>query len=89
MIARAFRVVVFVGIGMLVSTPLFAAEQAGRLPRIGVLWPGLVDLWIKPFHEGLRENGYIDGATAVVDIRTTGKNFELGPRLAGAHRTGS
>jgi putative ABC transport system substrate-binding protein len=48
-----------------------------------VLWLGLVDRWVKAFHEGLRENGYVDGATAVIDIRTAGKNPELGPRLAG------
>ena len=83
MIGKAFCVVVFVGMGMLVATPLCAAEQAGRLPRIGVLWLGLVDPWVKAFHEGLRENGYVDGATAVIDIRTAGKNPELGPRLAG------
>ena len=83
MIGKTLCVVVFVGMGMLATTPLFAAEQAGRLPRIGVLWLGLVDRWVNAFHEGLRENGYVDGATAVIDIRTAGKNPELGPRLAG------
>ncbi|MGH8768911.1 MAG: ABC transporter substrate-binding protein [Burkholderiales bacterium] len=82
MIAKAFCVVLLVSMEMFVGTPLFAAEQAGRLPRIGVLWPALVDQWVKAFHEGLRENGYIDGATAVVDIRATGGNFESGPTLA-------
>jgi putative ABC transport system substrate-binding protein len=82
MIAKAFCVVVVVAMGILVGTPLIAAEQAGRLPRIGVLWPGLVEQWIKAFLEGLRENGYVDGATAVIDIRTTGENYELGPKLA-------
>jgi putative tryptophan/tyrosine transport system substrate-binding protein len=80
---KAFSVAVFVGMAMLVGAPLFAAEEPGRLPRIGVLWLGLVDPWVRAFHEGLRENGYVDGATAVVDIRTAGKNPELGPRLAG------
>ena len=82
MIAKAFCVVIFVGMGMLMGTPLLAAEQAGRLPRIGVLWPSLVSQWVKAFHEGLRENGYVDGATAVVDIRTTAGNYEFGPRMA-------
>jgi len=67
MIAKAFCVVVVVATGMLVGTPLIAAEPAGRLPRIGVLWPGLVDQWNQAFHQGLRENGYVDGTTAVVD----------------------
>jgi putative ABC transport system substrate-binding protein len=82
MIAKAFCVVVVVATGMLIGTPLIAAEQAGRLPRIGVLWPGLVDQWNQAFHQGLRENGYVDGTTAVVDIRATGGNYESGPRLA-------
>jgi putative ABC transport system substrate-binding protein len=82
MIAKAFCIVVMVGTGMLVGTPLFAAEQAGRLPRIGVLWPGLVEHWVKAFNEGLRDNGYVDGATAVIDVRATRGNFELGPSLA-------
>ncbi len=82
MTAKAFCVVLLVSMGMLVGTPLFAAEQAGRMPRIGVLWPGLVDQWVKAFHEGLRENGYVDGATAVIDIRATGAGYESGPRLA-------
>jgi putative ABC transport system substrate-binding protein len=81
MAGKAFCVVV-VAMGMLIGTSLCAAEQAERLPRIGVLWLGLVDPWVKAFHEGLRENGYIDGATAVIDIRAAGKNPELGPQLA-------
>ena len=83
MISKAVCVVIFASMGMLVGIPLFAAEQTTRLPRIGVLWLGLVDPWIKAFHEGLRENGYVDGATAVIDIRAAGKNPELGPKLVG------
>jgi putative ABC transport system substrate-binding protein len=30
----------------------------------------------------LAPNGYVDGATALIDIRTTGDDFELGPRFA-------
>jgi len=82
MIDKVFCALVIVGMGMLVGTSLFAAEPAGRPPRIGVLWAGLVDPWIKAFHEGLRENGYIDGSTAQLHIRTTGENFELGPSFA-------
>ena len=65
MSGKALLVLVFAGVSMLVDTLLFAAEPADRLPRIGVLWLGLVDPWIKAFHEGLRENGYIDGKTVV------------------------
>jgi len=82
MIGKALRVLVFAGMAMLVGMPLVTAEGADRLPRVGVLWLGLVEPWIKAFHEGLRENGYIDGKTVVIDVRTAGKNPELGPKLA-------
>ncbi len=82
MIAKAFRVVLLVGMGMLVCAPLIAAEQPGRLPHIGVLWPALVDGWNQAFLDGLRENGYVHGVTAVIDIRVTAEAFESAPKLA-------
>ena len=82
MVAGASRLIAVVIAGIVFCAPLFAADQTGRLPRIGVLWLGLVDGWVNAFHEGLRENGYIDGATAVIDIRKA-ENPGLGPRLAG------
>ena len=54
------------------SALTMAADQVSRLPRIGVLWPGAVDQWITAFNDGLRENGYVDGATAADDIGATG-----------------
>jgi putative ABC transport system substrate-binding protein len=49
-----------------------AAEQATQRPRIAVLWPSLVEQWNQAFVTGLRDNGYVPGANAVVDIRATG-----------------
>lgn len=62
--------------------PLVAAEQARRQPHIGVLWPGAVDQWVKAFDDALRDNGYVDGATAVIDIHATGGNVDSGPGMA-------
>ena len=81
MLARALCLLIMIVIG-LVGAPLDAAEQAGRLPRIGVLWPSLVERWNTAFRDGLRENGYVDGATAVIDIRATGRKLESGAALA-------
>jgi putative ABC transport system substrate-binding protein len=55
---------------------------ADPVPRIGVLWPGDVDPWMKAFLEGLRQNGYVDGKTAAIDIRDTGSDFDSGSKLA-------
>ena len=68
--------------GILPCVPAQGAERAERLPRIGVLWPGAVDQWVKAFQDGLRESGYVDGASAVIDIRATGGNVLSGPKLA-------
>jgi putative ABC transport system substrate-binding protein len=82
MSVRGFCAVVIVGMGMLVGTPSFSADQTGRLPHIGVLWPALVDRWNQAFLDGLRENGFVDGVTAVIDIRVTAEAFESAPKLA-------
>jgi putative ABC transport system substrate-binding protein len=82
MLSRTFCLLAIVGAVILVGAPVATAEQARRLPRIGVLWPSLVDQWDKAFRDGLRENGYVHGATAVIDIRATGGNLESGAALA-------
>jgi putative ABC transport system substrate-binding protein len=79
--ARLERLLLFL-LGVFICAPLGVAEQAARLPRIGVLWPSAVDRWIKAFQDGLRENGYIDGATATIDVRSTGGNVGSGQKLA-------
>lgn len=78
---RVFEVLI-VGLATLACTPLCTAEETRRIPRIGVLWPALVERWNQAFHEGLRESGYVGGATVTIDVRATGANFESGPRLA-------
>jgi putative ABC transport system substrate-binding protein len=77
-----FQLIALVITGMLVCTPLIAGEQAGRVPRIGVLTPGDVGRWVKAIYQGLQENGYVDATTATIDWRATGARFDSGPRLA-------
>jgi hypothetical protein len=47
----------------------FAAEtqQAARLPRIGVLLPWKEGTGTERLREGLRELGYVEGRTAVIE----------------------
>ena len=66
-------------ISCLVSLDVIAEQT---LPRIGVLWPGGVSRYISAFNDGLRERGYVNGATVTVDIRATNGDFSRAPALA-------
>jgi putative ABC transport system substrate-binding protein len=52
----------------LLAAPLIArAQQAGKIPRIGLLWPGISAApspLREAFLDGLRELGYVEGRTA-------------------------
>lgn len=50
--------------GAAATWPLVArAQEPGRIPRIGVMWPRPDDPYLVPLREGLRDLGYIDGKT--------------------------
>src|SRR5213075_1551775 len=56
--------------GGLLAVPFAtAAQQAGRLPRIGVLLPGNTGTGAEVLRQGLRELGYVEGRTAVIEWR--------------------
>ena len=56
--------------GGLVAVPFATeAQQAARLPRIGVLSPLNAGTGTEVLREGLRELGYVDGRTAVIEWR--------------------
>src|SRR4249920_3540686 len=46
------------------------AQQAKRLPRIGVLYAGRALEASDPLRQGLRELGYVEGSTAVIEWRS-------------------
>lgn len=66
----------------LLVSAVACAQDPGKLPRIGILWPGDVDPYNRAFLEGLRQEGFVHGATAMIDIRSTGPDMESGFRLA-------
>ena len=86
MIAAGFRLVI--GIGMLLCVPLVLADQAVHVPRIAVLWPGAVDKWVQAFNNGLRERGYVDGQTVVLDAHPVGEGFVGSAAHPGGNLTG-
>src|SRR5215831_3767884 len=56
---------------VLLTTPLAAqAQQPAKVPRIGFLSQGLVSpCRSEPFAQGLRELGYVEGHTVVIEWR--------------------
>ena len=56
--------------GGLLGVPFAAeAQQAARLPRIGVLFAGNTGTGTEVLREGLREPGYVEGRTVVIEWR--------------------
>jgi putative tryptophan/tyrosine transport system substrate-binding protein len=63
---------------------LVQAQQAGKLPRIGLLDPGSLraSVLLAPFREGLRELGYIEGKNILIEHRYADGKLERLPDLA-------
>jgi putative ABC transport system substrate-binding protein len=56
------------------------AQQAARVPRIGVVIPQAPpparQPWLDGFREGLRELGYVEGRTILLEVRWTGDAYD-------------
>jgi putative ABC transport system substrate-binding protein len=69
------------GILALFAVPLAAeAQEAGKVYRIGILWPGASPppgSRLDWFREGLRESGYVEGQNVAIELRYS----ERGERL--------
>jgi len=72
--------------GGLLTAPLSAeAQQAGKLARIGVLYPGgaaPLAPRMEAFRQGLRDHGYVEGTTIAIDVRYADGRTERLPQLA-------
>jgi len=80
-------------IGLTLSAMLFAlcssaeAQQMGKLPRIGIFLPwspvsGVSLSFLKAFHEGLHELGYVEGQNLAIEYRYAEGMSERFPNLA-------
>lgn len=58
-------------VGSVLSAPLAAAAQAGKVYRVGLLWdsPAMFPDAIEAFHRGLRDLGWVEGQNIVVEYR--------------------
>jgi putative ABC transport system substrate-binding protein len=62
-----------------------AAQQSGKIPRIGFLNPNpaaTVSARMEAFRQGLRDLGYVEGKTIVIEYRYADGNAERLPDLA-------
>ncbi len=69
----------------LLAPPLGAeAQQAGRVPRVGFLYPGSSARLarLEGFWQGLRELGYVEGQNIVIERRAAEGRYERLPHLA-------
>ena len=57
-----------VALGHLAAPIIVGAQQAGKVPRIGILGSHDVPFW-QSFQEGLRELGYREGASIALEYR--------------------
>src|SRR5580765_4892565 len=57
------------GAGIAIAAMAAEAQQAPRLPRIGVLYPWKIGIGTEVLRQGLQELGYVEGRTAVIEWR--------------------
>src|SRR5687767_6150898 len=61
------------------------AQQASKIPTIGILFPGspfYAEPLMGAFHQGLRDHGYIDGKNIAIEYRYSEGKHERLPELA-------
>jgi ABC-type uncharacterized transport system substrate-binding protein len=77
--------VVILVVGLTVAPLAVNEQQTSKLPRIGYLawgFPPPADPWRKPFRERLRELGYVEGQTIVVEYRWAEERSDRAAELA-------
>ena len=70
--------------GLLALSTLAHAETPGRIHRIGFLGNSTAALeanLVRPFREGLRDLGYVEGRNILIEYRWAGGNYERFPAL--------
>src|SRR5215468_2149318 len=69
---RELTLIVTLALGALAAPIISEAQQAARIPRVGVLHPGAPvtsSHFAAAFTQGLREHGYLEGQNIVVERR--------------------
>jgi putative ABC transport system substrate-binding protein len=74
--------IVTLAFGILIVPLAAEAPPEGKIPRIGVLVLGPPDRGLHPFHQGLKELGYVEGQTIALAYRFAEGKAERLPALA-------
>src|SRR5207237_7383429 len=85
--ARATWLMVMCAVCLVSTLSGAEAQQVGKVPRVGFLWtssPELTAHALEAFRQGLREAGYIEGKTIVIEHRWAADVVQRLPDLAGA-----
>jgi putative ABC transport system substrate-binding protein len=69
-------------LGLLGASLCAAAQQAGRVARVGVLLNSSGTENLRDLREGLRELGYIEGQTIILDVLSAEGRLDRLPALA-------
>ena len=70
-------------LSLVLAAPLAAEAQPARTaPRIGVLWPTSDNPNLDGFRQGLRDLGYVEGHSILIEYRYADGKDELLPGLA-------
>ena len=80
------RIALAVVLSLMLATPLTVeAQQAGKVPRLGILWPyssSIAAPFAEAFRQGLRDAGYVEGRNILVEERWAEGSFDRLPSLA-------
>src|SRR6266850_337507 len=83
MTRRRIRLLVTLALGLLMASLAAAAQPSAKVPRIGFLRPSLVSpRRTESFAQGLRELGYVEGHTIVIEWRCADGTVERQRALA-------
>ena len=85
-IARTSRATyTFLALLLLIAPLAVEAQQGGKVPRVGILWPyspSIGSVFVDAFRQGLHGLGYVEGRNIVLEERWAEGNLDRLPSLA-------